>query len=198
MRRIGLLGGTFDPVHAGHVAMAYAALEEGIDHLIVMPCKLSPHKAFGSSESKPAPDQHRWNMLQLAMPYDTRVELSVYELDGPDYSFTWQSLDYLKSIYPQDRIVLVIGEDQYDVLDTWAKFQEWRTWVEILVFKREGMKSESLLKEEAILATWSKINIPTVSATDLRHRLAHGLEMKGLLPEGVAEYIEREGLYLKN
>jgi nicotinate-nucleotide adenylyltransferase len=194
VKRIGLFGGTFDPVHLGHVAIASAALQEGIDHLIVMPCRLSPLKIAQGDATMPTSGDHRLAMLQLAMPEDPRIEISRYEVDGPELSYTWQTLDYLSGRFPGDQLVLIIGEDQYRLLDKWVKIEEWSKNVEFLIFSRQVSEaSENKLKGLKIQRAASPV--PTVSATAVRQALHENKSVIGLIPVQVEQYVRRNGLY---
>lgn len=194
VKRIGLFGGTFDPVHLGHVAIASAALQEGLDHLVVMPCRLSPLKIAQGDTTAPTSGDHRLHMLKLAMPDDPRIEVSRFEIDGPELSYTWQTLEYLRERFPEDQMVLVIGEDQYQLLGKWAKIHEWARTVDFLIFSRQiPTSTENKLKDLKIQLAGS--SVPTVSATAVRQALHEKKSVIGLIPVQVEQYIRDQGLY---
>jgi nicotinate-nucleotide adenylyltransferase len=194
VKRIGLFGGTFDPVHLGHVAIASAALQEGVDHLVVMPCRLSPLKVAMGETTPPTTGDHRLAMLKLAMPDNPRIEISRYEIDGPELSYTWQSLEYLRGRFPEDRMVLIIGEDQYQVLGKWARIEDWSKNVDFLIFSRQVSEaSENKLKDIKLQRAGS--SVPTVSATAIRQALHENKSVIGLIPVQVEQYIRQHGLY---
>jgi nicotinate-nucleotide adenylyltransferase len=194
MRRIGLFGGTFDPVHLGHVAIASAALQEGIDHLVVMPCRLSPLKIAQGESSSPASGEHRLAMLKLAMPEVPQIEISSFEIEGADLSYTWQTLEYLRGRYPEDRLVLVIGEDQHRLLSKWVKIDEWSSWVDFLIFSREVLE-DSAKTMPGLSIQRAVAQVPTVSATAIRQALQENRSVIGLIPVQVEQYIRKHGLY---
>ncbi len=134
MKRIGLFGGSLDPVHLGHEQMAHEVLKCGIDSLIIMPCKVSPHKLDNQPK---ASDSHRMKMLQAVFGDDPRFVLSDYELKLSEVSYTWKTLEYLNSLYPDVRFALVIGYDQYLKLSHWVNFNQWSQPVDFFVFKRK-------------------------------------------------------------
>lgn len=195
MKRVGLFGGTFDPVHLGHVAMVHAALREGIDHLVVMPCNISPHK---QETVGGASGNDRFIMLRLAMPDDPRIEISRHEIDGPEISYTWQTLEYLGNRHTDSKLVLIIGMDQYLVLDQWARFNEWSQDVEFLVFNRtvEAVTGEAVaMKNQGLRVQMALESVPTVSASQVRDVLRRGDSGIGLIPFQVGQYIKEHGLY---
>lgn len=196
MKRVGLFGGTFDPVHLGHAQMISAALVEGIDKLIVMPCQISPHKTDLTECAEPVSAIHRHKMLQLALPADERIELSSYEINQKDTSYTWKTLDYLRVCFPGDAICLILGEDQFNVLDKWAKFEQWGETVEFLIFNRKNKNKPKPPSGKKLRIDWATQNIADISATQIRSDLAEGKDVSHVLNERVKNYIQQHQLYL--
>ncbi len=194
--RIGIYGGTFDPVHQGHRVMVEAALER-LDRVMVIPCRISPHKVPDAQRPPPTDAEHRWRMLELSLGALNRVELSRIEIDREEISFTWQTLEALRAKYPEDHLVLILGDDQYQVLPTWIRFSEWAESVDYLVFRRPGAMNHS----EPILPPGLKIEFheripPTVASSEIRERLQRGEKLSSeVLDPKVAEYIRKHGLY---
>ena len=139
MRKIGVYGGSFDPVHKGHEWIVQRALNEGLDSLILMPCFISPHKLDHSPESSA---ENRLGMLRSVFSECKSVEISDWEIQKESVSYTWQTLDYLKSREPDSKIVLILGGDQFRVIDTWSRSIDWVHQVEFLVFPRRGERNE--------------------------------------------------------
>ncbi|NJK90519.1 MAG: nicotinate (nicotinamide) nucleotide adenylyltransferase [Blastochloris sp.] len=194
MKTIGLFGGTFDPVHCGHEAMARAALVEGVDHLIVMPCHRSPFKLEAGGFAEPTSGEHRWQMLNLVFGDEPRIEVSRHEIEGPPISYTWQTLEFLWGLYPEDRLCLILGQDQYELLSQWARIEVWGSRVDFLIFGRGtdyGRKSS----DPGWRLRWSSRTIPDVSSTMVREALAEGEEGRNILHPKVRDYIHRQGLY---
>lgn len=193
--KIGLYGGTFDPVHRGHVAIAQAALKQGLDQVIVIPCHLSPHK-LAPDQAAVATPEHRLKMLQLAFTNKAGIEVSDWELRRADTSYTWQTIQHFQSLFPHDTLVLVTGRDQLKVLNLWARFEEWKNKVEFLSFNRAEPGSDLLpdfcqtLKLHFITELLSPC-----SSTEIRKQLADGKPTTDQLPPAVAAYISAHNLY---
>lgn len=196
MKRVGLFGGTFDPVHLGHAQIIQAALEEGIEKLIVMPCQISPHKTDALTDPAPIANHHRYKMLQLALPVDERIELSSYEIDQLEISYTWKTLDYLQERFPNDQLCLVIGEDQFNVLEKWAKFEQWCDEIEFLIFRRKNKRELKSNSGKKLRVKWAEQIIADISATKIRSDLAQGRDVSHLLNERVKDYMQQHQLYL--
>lgn len=193
---LGIYGGSFDPVHLGHVGLAQAALGYGIHRLIVIPCRRSPHKRPEDGKEIPTSAEHRWVMLQRAFAHMPKIELSCFELDGPEYSYTWQTLEHFQKTCPQGtRLVLVCGFDSWLSLPHWARFEEWKDSVDYLVFPRKGQvvqaEPESL---KNLSVTFAKEELPEVSSTELRQALKDA-RSHPLLPTLVLDYIREHQLY---
>ncbi len=197
MKKVGLFGGTFDPVHLGHEAMVREALAWGLDRVVVMPCYLSPHKLPGSVQEAPSASEHRYCMLQKAFQGMERVEISRYEIDREGPSYTWQTLDYLQNSRPESRWFLIIGLDQFRALPHWHRFGEWSKRVDFLVFKRKGVSLPEMTGAYSDLkCQWPEAEIPEVSGTEIRLRGRQGLSLEGLVGAEVATYIKQQNLYL--
>jgi nicotinate-nucleotide adenylyltransferase len=181
MSAIGILGGTFDPVHNAHLAMARAALEHlGLDKVLFMPTGNQKYR-----QPAIASDAHRVAMLRLALD-DPRFALDAREL-APGFSgYTVDTLLSLKREDPSLRLTLLMGADQHAKLDTWHQPEKVRALARIAVFARPGARADGKIvpfKEMPI------------SSTDIRARAARGESLDGLVPPAVANYIAREHLY---
>ncbi|HPA17962.1 MAG TPA: nicotinate (nicotinamide) nucleotide adenylyltransferase [Verrucomicrobiae bacterium] len=194
--RLGLFGGTFDPVHRGHVEVARRALAWGLDGVVVVPCRQSPHKPVAAGAPVPADGRHRWEMLRLAFRGEGGVSLSRCELDRQGPSYTRDTLAELRSQHPGADWVLVLGADQLPALPRWVGFCDWANGVGFLVFGRPGCAIEIGAAELRGLPidVIQDFEIP-VSATEIRGRFGRGESVAGMLPDGVEAYILRHGLY---
>jgi nicotinate-nucleotide adenylyltransferase len=198
MAMIGLFGGTFDPVHAGHERMVRAALRGGCERVVVVPCYLSPHKTDLAANDEPGAGEHRVRMLELAFGGESGVEISRFELDKGGVSFTWQTLEFLRGRFAGSRLALIVGMDQYHAFPRWERFAEWSRGLDIFVFGRAGVEPLTVQAAEAgSLYHWPKEEIPDVSASEIRQRVRVGQPLTGLVNPLVEAYIGRKGLYLK-
>lgn len=178
--RLGVLGGTFDPVHNAHLAMARAALEHlRLERILWMPTGSPKYRAPART-----PAHHRVAMLRLAIAGEPRYAIDERELDPAHSGYT---VDTLKSL--GGRPVLILGADQYAKLETWHRWREVLELADIAVCARPGWP---LRDERARLVPLAPLDI---SASDIRARLARGEDVSALLPPGVPEYIRRHGLY---
>lgn len=191
-----LFGGSFDPVHAGHVAMARAVLARGYaGRVVVMPARVSPHKVDRGEGNEAADGEDRLVMLRFAFEGMAGVEVATDELERPGPSYTWQTLELLRRTRPGVKWRLVVGWDQYVALPTWSRFKEWGRTVEYLVFRRVGESGEVPAELEGVSAKVVEAAVPEVSSSEIRERVAAGRPVAEMLPPGVEDYIRARGLY---
>lgn len=191
-RRLGYFGGTFDPVHCGHVALAQYALGScELDKLTLLPAATSPHKI----RSDAADGNHRLAMLELAFNDAPNCEVCDWELQQKDISYTATTVAWVKATYPNDTLFWFIGSDQLAVFQTWHRAQWLMEQVQFLVFKRdhaEPVYPQGLPTERFHILTNPRFDI---SATDIRKRVREGASLTGLVPEAVANYLAKHQLY---
>jgi nicotinate-nucleotide adenylyltransferase len=181
---IALYGGTFDPIHHGHLILARDAIEQlSVDRVIFIPAAISPHKLMCT----PSPAKVRSAMVAAAISGEARFLQSDMELhrDGP--SFTADTVDAIKAAHPNEALLYLIGEDNVPKLDTWHRIGDLRRRVEFVVFGR-GMHATP--HDFRILAR--RLDI---SSTDIRERIARGASIRYLVPETVRALIEQHHLY---
>lgn len=185
--RIGFFGGTFDPVHEGHLEIATRALRAlQLDRLIFLPCRRSPHKSTNPGAS----DQDRLQMLKLAIRCQPRFRVDPFELLRPPPSYTWETIKVLKERYPADtRLFLLIGLDQWDSLPKWSHPEELASDVDFIVAGRDGHPSP----RKGYRAHFLKSNHPA-SATSIRRALSTS-DTPDWLPDSVLAFIRKKGLY---
>lgn len=200
--RIGLFGGTFDPVHLGHAALAMAAAREGhLDRLIVMPAHRQPFK-LGQDV---ADDAHRLAMCRLAFePLGdvTTVTVSPYEIEKEGISYTYDTVLHLRDEYPDAHLLLITGADAYMEMESWRKGDLLLESCDFLVSLRPGYGREALRsRAEAFRRRYGtetsilEAEMPDISSTEIRARLRGGLSCADLLPPAVMAYIEAHALY---
>jgi len=193
---IGILGGTFDPVHIGHLIGAQAAADQlGLDRVYFVPAAQPPHKStVPISEAA-----HRVAMLELALADNERFEISLDEIERGGASYTIDTIRrFRETLKPQDELFFILGADNLVDFTTWKNWQDICRDSRVVSLKREGFGRqryripEPLQKEEII---WVEMPLIGISATDIRARVAAGASIRYRVPQTVAEYIESHGLY---
>lgn len=180
--RVGVFGGTFDPVHVGHLAIALAALETlPLDRVVFVPARHSPLKERGPV----AGPAHRLAMLESATADEPRFSVSRIELDreGPSYT-----VDTLEALAGQGRLFLILGADASADLDRWKDPERVRALATLVVARRSGAD----LPPGAIALDTPLMDI---SARELRARAAAARSLRYLVPDPVCRYIEENALY---
>jgi nicotinate-nucleotide adenylyltransferase len=193
--RVGVFGGTFDPVHAGHVAMAEAsATRFGFDRLLFLPARQSPHK-----EASPTDAHHRVAMLALAIQGRPDWSISLLELEREGPSYTVDTLRELSARLLHEELWLLMGTDALAGLARWKEPAEIVRLARIAAFYREPYREGGLvLPDVPGLAQRLEVfdaGSVRISATELRKDLARGVSAAGRVPPAVAEYITKQGLY---
>jgi nicotinate-nucleotide adenylyltransferase len=191
MTRAALFGGTFDPVHNAHLALARAALGElGLDEVRWVPAGQPWQK-----ERTITPALHRETMLQLALAGEPRFVIDRIELLRPGPSYTLDTVKALRAAAPGTEWTLLIGQDQYAGLHTWNGWQELLGLVGLAVARRPGVPGTV---DDAV-RRWPHRMVPLpmldISATEIRERVAAGRDISQLVPPEVARYIELNRLY---
>lgn len=203
MSTIAILGGTFDPVHGGHIAAAQAVLNSGCaDQLWVMPVAYPPHKA-----SVPvATGAQRLRMLQLAFAHDARIHISDFELRISEVSYTLHTVQRLMKAYPDHLFKWIIGADMVQSLPNWFECETLSTLISFVGLSRPGYSLDLGALPPYL---FGKIELAFMkpmegSSSMIRQRLRDreartasfaSLKTEGLLAEAVIRYIEENGLY---
>jgi nicotinate-nucleotide adenylyltransferase len=183
-RRIGIFGGTFDPIHHGHLILARDALEQlGLDSVIFIPAATSPHKLT----FKPASAEIRVEMLRAAIEGEPRFCLDTMELDRPPPSYTVDTMEALRLREPEAMLVCLIGEDNVAQLSSWHRFGDLSKLVEFAVLDRSGSKTTHPYR-----AVRRHLDI---SATEIRNRVARGQSIRYLVPPAVERIIHERQIY---
>ena len=184
LQKIGVFGGSFDPIHHGHLIVAREALETlGLDQVLFVPAAQSPHKPG----RVPAPATARWEMLETAIAGSPAFVASRLELDRPPPSYSIVTIEQLRSANPEAQFYFLIGEDNLAQLPTWHRFADLAQLVQFVVLDRSG---------QAAASPYPTIRrLIDISATTIRKRVASGLSVRYLVPEAVEQIIRREQLY---
>ena len=193
IRRLGVYGGTFDPIHTGHLAIARGVVAHcGLDRLLFVPSARPPHKQGHAM----APPDDRYHMAELATRHDPRLEVSDTEINRPGLSYTVDTLEALRRKYGgASEIHLVLGADSLLEIDTWHAPDRIFDLATVVTVPRPGKDLTGV--DPGWLDRVVTIHLPEidVSSTDIRRRVGQGLPIAHLVPEEVAGYIEERGLY---
>jgi nicotinate-nucleotide adenylyltransferase len=188
--RLGIYGGTFDPVHIGHLLLARDVLEQlRLDAVLFVPCGQSPLKS-----ARPlAGDARRVTMLRLALKGESRFWLSRCELDRPPPSYSYDTAVEIREAFPRAELFWLLGADQLAVMDKWHRPDDLRQLVKFVLMPRENGDGKKVAETVLGLPRPRRVDI---SATEIRHRVKSRLPIDHLVPAPVAAYIKRHGLYL--
>ena len=184
MKKIGIFGGSFDPIHHGHLILAREALETlALDQVLFVPAAQSPHKPGHALANAAA----RWQMLQAAIACESAFAASRLELDRPAPSYSIETIKQLRAETSDAKFFFLVGEDNLVKLPTWHRFAELAQLVQFVVLDRTGQVADSPYPTIRRLID--------ISATTIRKRVASGRSVRYLVPEAVEEIIRRQQLY---
>ena len=197
--RVGIYGGTFSPVHNGHVAAARAFIDQmELDILYVIPTAIPPHKRIDAADDP----VHRLRMCERAFAHDKSVYVSDLEIKRGGHSFT---VDTLRELSGADRrLFLLMGTDMVLTLDTWREPEEIFRLCYPIYIRRESdpvLEGQIVAKNQLYLQKYGKIarrlvaDVIPLSSTEIRDRVKRGEEIDSLVPPSVAAYIRMHGLY---
>lgn len=191
MNRIGLFGGSFDPVHVGHLLVARAACEEfKLDRLFFIPAAQSPLKP----ERVPAPAELRLRMLRLALAGETKCEVDDQEIRRGGPSYTIDTVRTYRERHPTAALFYIIGADHVPLLPKWRSADELAALVEFLVVPRPG---DPPVSAKPPFRVQNLVGTPfAVSSSQIRARVKAGQSIQHLVPPAVGEAIRNSGLYL--
>lgn len=193
MRKIGIFGGSFNPIHVGHALIAnYMVENSDIDTLWLMVSPQNPLKENSSLAS----DYHRLRMTEFVSRRIENVITSAFEFDLPKPSYTIDTLNALQAKFPDDEFYLVIGADNWCVFDRWKAGEEIITKHRVLIYPRRGY---DIVIPEKYSDRVSVVEAPLieVSSTQVRERLAQLKSVSFYVPEAVERYIIENNLYMK-
>lgn len=186
MKRIGIYGGTFDPIHFGHIKAAENVLKTvKLDFIIIVPAGMPPHKDGGYRKMA----EDRLAMCRLAAADNPKLRVSDYEIRHEGKSYTYKTLGYFKKKFINDRLFFILGDEAYKSFDTWKNPETIKSLAELVVVKRTGEK----IDENGVIM----INKPPfqVSSSEIREKAAKGESLSGLVPGEVLNYIYKNNLY---
>ena len=197
--RIGILGGTFDPIHLGHIAAARAAVDcAELDRVLLIPTGLPPHR-----RGTVADGTQRVEMCRLAIDEDSRLGVSDVEIRRAEVSYTVDTLKQLKAIHLDDELFLILGWDAARLFARWHKPQEVRRLASIVIVTRPGSGSPDGPALEAAGLGGPGVTVcvrptPDISGSALRRAIANGESVTDRVPPAVVAYIAKNNLYMDN
>lgn len=186
MKKIGIFGGTFDPIHHGHLILARDAAETlQLDSVIFIPAAISPHKL----DREPTSPEIRLEMLRAAIEGEPGFAFDAMELERTSPSYAVDTVETLRQDEPAAEYFFLVGEDNVARLSTWHRFPELSNMVQFVVLDRSGLNTAHpypVIRRQL-----------DISATDIRKRVASGRSIRYLVPPAVEKIIRERQLYLE-
>lgn len=194
-KRIALYGGTFDPVHSGHLEIARKVLELfEIEKVLFIPAQVAPHKV-GRPVTEPI---HRYAMLALATQNDPRLSISTFELEAPDRRYTVDTVEHFRAKFGGSaELFFIMGADSWSEITTWREWERLLKMINHIVVTRPGHEVDQTLPVPDAQVFFTDAVMKDVSATSIRKAAAEGrvADLDQMVPEPVAEYIRKYELY---
>ncbi|HMP01614.1 MAG TPA: nicotinate-nucleotide adenylyltransferase [Gemmatales bacterium] len=188
--RIGILGGSFDPVHLGHLILAEQCREQAqLERVIFMLAPRPPHKL----EQEQTSFHHRQEMLELALAGETSFEVGLHERDRPGPSYTVDTLTQLQRDHQEDELHLIVGGDTLADLNNWRDPAGIAERASLVVAGRPGAPTSAIAPP--FRGQWVTMPLVEISSRDLRVRASEGRSIRYLVPRAVECYIQQHGLY---
>ena len=188
---IGLFGGSFNPIHNGHVRLAKTLLQEaGLDEVWFM---VSPQNPFKQNQQL-LDDNKRFRLVQIALKDEPHLKACDFEFNLPKPSYTWNTLQALQKAYPDDQFTILIGGDNWAAFDKWYRYEDILQRYPIVVYPREGSEVTGFEFQVSNIKI-VKTPLINISSTQIRQRIQAGKSVRGRVPTGVAMVLEQEHLY---
>lgn len=210
-RLIGLLGGTFDPVHYGHLRPAQQLKQQlGFDEVRLLPCYRPVHR-----DTPTASAEQRTRMLELALEEFPELRLDTRELERDEPSYSLHTLRELRAEQPDATFCWILGFDAFQLFHTWHQWRQVLSLTHLLVVHRPGYSAglndslldllsrhqvndmQALRQSPAAAVLMLELDAPDISSTDLRQRLANSESAQGQLPGSVEEWLNKNSIYTK-
>lgn len=191
--KIGVFGGTFDPIHWGHLILAEMVRDqEGLSEVLFVPTAVPPHKPIGQLSAI----EHRLEMTRRAIGGVEGFRLSNIEADPGKVSYSVDTLDRLSEQYSNEtRLCFIVGADQLDEIETWKEYRRLLEQYGLYVAHRMGAAEQALFERYRQWIVRVEMPLIEISSTDIRRRAAEGRSIRFLVPEAVERYIGRKNLY---
>ncbi len=200
-QKIGILGGTFNPIHNGHIELATAAFRQfGLDKVLVMPNNKPAYKA----QDKNISNRHRAEMIQLAIAQIEGLQFSSFELNRPGITYTYETLYALYRLYPHVKWHFIMGGDSIMYFEQWKNPELIVKYATLIVTIRDDLDADIIygkIKELKLIypdckILFEDINAVDISSSRLRDMICQGLDVSEYMDKKVIEYIQKNRLYL--
>ena len=199
--RVGIMGGTFDPIHIGHLILAQEAYEQlGLDKVLFIPAGRPPHKR----DRHGATDEERIEMIALAIEGDPHFELDLIEMESDALSYTCLTLEKLREAHPDDDYYLILGQDSLESFSTWYRPESIVANAHIVAADRpdcDQSRMQALLEESRRRFNGDFIGIGCpdiqISSHEVREKASGGKSFRYFVPDCVYDYILKKGIYLR-
>lgn len=198
--KIGIYGGSFNPVHNGHVHLAQTAAEDfGLDVIYFVPSKISPHR----SSEEYVSETDRLEMLKLVCMKNSAFRISDYELRSDRVSYSIYTVEHFRRKFPEDELFLLVGSDMLMMFDKWYCFEKILSEVTLAVISRNSGDMDLLRRKAGELSEYGRIIISerspeVISSTEIRKKLCENSDFSCYLDENVVKYIRLKELYSGN
>ena len=199
MSKIGLFGGTFDPIHDAHIHIAKMVLNSlSLDKIIFIPAGVTPHKHAHTNDAR-----IRYEMVKTAIDGMDKFEASDYEVNKATPSYSVETVSYFKELYPEDELVFIVGADSLDYIDKWYNAEKLLVLCAFAVVARGGIEADiegkihQLNKDFGAVIYHVKGVEMKVSSSEIRKMIADGKDVSEFVSKSVLAYINKNGLYKK-
>jgi len=199
LKSLGILGGTFDPIHYGHMAAAECVRDAfQLDRIIFMPAARPPHKDLAGVLDS----HHRFSMVELAVHDNMNFEVSSMELERQGLSYTVETVASCRQLYPEAEIYFILGTDALLLINTWKDLERLMKLCHFILVTRPGYQldpNDDIFREIPGYLWEKTLTLPIpglfIASSDIRHRVAEGKTIKYLVPAAVEKYIIENNLY---
>lgn len=199
-KKIGIMGGTFNPIHIGHLILAEKAYETvQLDEVWIMPTANPPHK----QEQQIVDKTHRLEMVKTAISDNLHMKLSLLEMDGEKPRYSYQTMEWLKETYPEWEFYYILGADSLLSIEDWREYRRFMDAAHILAAVRKeplpgDLKAHISYLREKYNARITLVNSPNIeiSSSQIRRDVHEGKSIRYYVPDGVYEYIRQQALYI--
>ena len=191
MVKTGIFGGSFNPIHNGHISLARQLKEKaGLDEVWLMVSPQNPMK----QQTDLLNDEARLKMARIALENEQGIIASDYEMHLPKPSYTWLTLQALSRDYPDRQFVLMMGGDNWAIFDKWYHAADILRNYQIVVYPRRD--EQPVRKEQPASVTILEAELLDISSTEIRQRIREGRSIQKMVPPSVEAFIKQEGYYV--
>lgn len=189
---IGLFGGTFNPIHFGHLIIAESLLNQTlIDRIIFIPAAIPPHK----QDQTICSENHRFKMIQLAINNSPAFDVSDYEINKGDISYSIDTVEAFQKKYPSDRLYFIIGSDSLQDMYTWHEPDRLIHMIQVVVVRRAGADTDNVDAQYIKNVLWVNTPLIEISSSQIRQYVKEKKSIRYLVPQAVEQYIYENELY---